>query len=380
MDSVVALRRLVSFDTVSDKSNRALIDWVADYLDGLGARVAVKHHAGGKADLIATVGPDAPRGVILSGHTDVVPVAGQSWTSDPFTLTERDTRLVGRGSCDMKGFIAVALALVPELKTAGLARPLHFVLSFDEEIGCLGAPQLIERYRRDFPEAHAAIVGEPTHMRFANAHKGVSVFKTSVRGKPGHSSNPDAGVNAILIAADCIRFLMERAEEMKQGGDARFAPPHATVSLGQIDGGTASNIIAGACSFVWDCRSVSPTDAASLLARFEDHCGLELVPAMRAIAPEADISTERHANVPPLVADPDSRAEALARRLTGQNAAQVISFAAEAGLFQKAGIPCIVCGPGDIAQAHQPDEFVEREQLDACADFLRRLGSWLKDE
>ncbi len=379
MNPVEVLERLVGFDTVSDKSNRALIDWCANYLSGERAKVAVKHHGAGKADLIATVGPDAPGGVILSGHTDVVPVAGQNWSSDPFTLTERGTRLVGRGSCDMKGFIAVALALVPELNAMNLKRPVHFVLSFDEEVGCLGAPQLIQRYRTDFPEAHAAVVGEPTHMRFANAHTGVSVFKTSIRGKPGHSSNPGAGVNAILIAADCIRFLMARAEEMKKGGDSRFAPPHATVSLGQIEGGTASNIIAGACSFVWDCRSVSPTDAAQLLARFEDYCQLDLLPAMREVAAEAEISTEQHANVPPLVADETGAAETLAKRLTGQNAAQVISFAAEAGLFQKAGIPCIVCGPGDIAQAHQPDEFVERAQLDACADFLRRLGGWLKD-
>jgi len=378
MNSIEVLGRLVGFDTVSDKSNRALIDWVADYLDGLGAKTAVKHHGDGKADLIATVGPDAPGGVILSGHTDVVPVIGQAWTSDPFTLTERGSRLVGRGSCDMKGFIAVALSMVPELKAIGLKRPVHFVLSFDEEIGCLGAPQLIARYRTDFPAAQAAIVGEPTHMRFANAHKGVCVFKTSIQGKPGHSSNPDAGVNAILIAAECIRFLMERAEEMKKGGDSRFTPPHATVSLGQIEGGTASNIIAGACSFVWDCRSVSPGDAADLLARFEDFCQLDLLPAMRDTAAEAAIATERHANVPPLVADEGNAAETLAKRLTGQNAAQVISFAAEAGLFQKAGIPSVVCGPGDIAQAHQPDEFVERAQLDACADFLRRLGESLR--
>ena len=373
------LSRLVAFDTVSDRPNRAMMDFIADYLDGFGIRAALAYDASGtKADLIATIGPQAPGGIILSGHTDVVPVAGQAWTSDPFALVARGDRLHGRGAADMKGFIAVALALVPDFLARPLVRPLHLVLSYDEEVGCLGAPALIARYLKDFPKAFAAVVGEPTGMRIANAHKGVSVYRTRVTGRPGHSSNPNAGVNAIAVAADCIKFLMDEAQALKTSGrsDARFDPPHATVSIGTIEGGTAMNIIAGECGFVWDCRSVAASEAAELEARFDDHCALDLVPAMRERAPKSNIATHRHCVVPPLTADPANPLEALARRLTGQNEAVVSSFAAEAGMFQQAGIPAILCGPGDIAQAHQPDEFVTRDQLDICARFLRALGGW----
>jgi acetylornithine deacetylase len=376
------LARLVAFDTISDRSNRAMIDFIADYLDGFGVACSIAEDASGtKADLIATIGPSVPGGVILSGHTDVVPVAGQAWTSDPFELVARGDKLYARGSADMKGFIATALALVPEFLARKLVRPLHLVFSYDEEVGCLGAPSLIARYVRDFPQAAAAIVGEPTGMRIANAHKGVSVYRTHIIGKPGHSSNPAAGVNAIATAADCIRFLMDEAAafEVKGRNDARFDPPHATVSIGQINGGTAMNIIAGECEFTWDCRSVVATEAADLEARFDDHCALDLVPQMREIAPQASIKTHRHAYVPPLIVDPQNPAEALARRLTGQNDAVVSSFAAEAGMFQQAGIPAILCGPGEIAQAHRADEFVSRDQMRQCGEFLMALGAWAAD-
>ena len=373
------LSHLVAFDTISDRSNRAFIDFIADYLDGFGIVSSIGEDASGtKADLIATIGPLAPGGIILSGHTDVVPTAGQAWTSDPFELVARGDKLYGRGAADMKGFIAVALALVPEFLSRPLLRPLHLVFSYDEEVGCLGTPSLIARYVRDFPQAAAAIVGEPTGMRIANAHKGVSVYRTRITGKPGHSSNPGVGVNAIQTAAECIGYLMDEAEAFKTKGrkDARFDPPHATVSIGQIAGGTAMNIIAGECEFVWDCRSVAAAEAADLEARFDDHCALDLVPVMRERAPDAAIKTHRHACVPPLTADPKNPAEALARQLTGQNDAVVSSFAAEAGMFQQAGIPAILCGPGEIAQAHQPDEFVTRDQLAICEEFLGALGGW----
>jgi len=373
------LSRLVAFDTISDRSNRALIDFIADYLDGFGITSSIGEDASRtKADLIATIGPSVPGGVILSGHTDVVPVAGQAWTSDPFELVARGDKLHARGAADMKGFIAATLALVPEFLARPLVRPLHLVFSYDEEVGCLGAPSLIARYVREFPTAAAAIVGEPTGMRIANAHKGVAVYRTRITGKPGHSSNPGVGVNAIATAAECIRFLMDEAEVFKTTGrkDARFDPPHATISVGQITGGTAMNIIAGECEFVWDCRSVATAEAIDLEARFDDHCALDLVPAMRERAPGAKIATQRHCVVPPLTADPKNPAEALARELTGQNDAVVSSFAAEAGMFQQAGIPAILCGPGEIAQAHQPDEFVTRDQLAMCEEFLTALGQW----
>ncbi len=379
MTSEEMLACLVAFDTVSDRPNRAMMDFIADYLDGFGIKAALAvDPSGTKADLIATIGPAKEGGIILSGHTDVVPVAGQAWTSNPFSLVARDDRLYGRGAADMKGFIAVALALVPEFLTRPLARPFHLVLSYDEEVGCLGAPALIARYIRDFPRAFAAVVGEPTGMRIANAHKGVAVYRTHVSGKPGHSSNPAAGVNAISVAAECIKFLMDEAETLKKTGrsDRRFDPPHATVSIGTIEGGAAMNIIAGECGFVWDCRSVAASEAAELEARFDDHCALELVPAMKERFPETGIVTHRHCVVPPLTADPANPLDALARRLTGQNEAVVSSFAAEAGMFQQAGIPAILCGPGEIAQAHQPDEFVTRDQLEICARFLRALGGW----
>ena len=373
------LSRLVAFDTISDRSNRSLIDFIADYLDGFGITSSIDEDASGvKADLIATIGPSVDGGIILSGHTDVVPVAGQAWTGDPFELIARGDKLYARGSADMKGFIAASLASVPEFLSRPLVRPLHLVFSYDEEVGCLGAPSLIARYVRDFPKAAAAIVGEPTGMRIANAHKGVAVYRTRITGKPGHSSNPGVGVNAIATAADCIRYLMNEAEAFKISGrsDSRFDPPYATVSVGQINGGTAMNIIAGECEFVWDCRSVAAAEAADLEARFDDHCALDLVPAMRERAPSAQIATHRHCVVPPLTADPRNPAEALARQLTGQNEAVVSSFAAEAGMFQQAGIPAILCGPGEIAQAHQPDEFVTRDQLAICEDFLKALGAW----
>ncbi|MCD6075236.1 MAG: acetylornithine deacetylase [Rhodospirillales bacterium] len=376
------LSRLVAFDTISDRSNRALIDFIADYLDGFGITASIgEDESGAKADLIATIGPSVAGGIVLSGHTDVVPVAGQTWTSDPFELVARADKLYARGAADMKGFIAATLALVPEFLSRPLQRPLHLVFSYDEEVGCLGAPSLIARFLRDFPKAAAAIVGEPTGMRIANAHKGVAVYRTRITGKPGHSSNPGAGVNAIATAADCIRFLMAEAEAFKTTGrnDPRFDPPHATVSVGQISGGTAMNIIAGECEFVWDCRSVAAAEAADLEARFDDHCALDLVPAMRERAPGAKIATHRHCTVPPLTADPKNPAEALARQLTGQNDSVVSSFAAEAGMFQQAGIPAILCGPGEIAQAHQPDEFVTRDQLQQCEDFLGALGRWAAD-
>jgi acetylornithine deacetylase len=376
------LRRLVAFDTVSSRSNMKFIDHVADYLAGHGIEAQCQvSEDGTKADLIATIGPVAPGGVILSGHTDVVPVVGQDWRGDPFTMAMRDGRLYGRGTADMKGFIAVALALVPEFLAAGLRRPLHLVLSYDEEVGCLGAPGLIARFQRDFPDASAAIIGEPTNMKLANAHKGISAFETRITGKPAHSSNPDAGVSAISAAAALIEFVETLAADFKsRGGDARFTPPHATLSVGTMVGGNAINIIAENCVLGWECRSVSGDEANEALSRFVNYCSKTLLPAMQGRAPGAAIETSRLANVPPLRAGTSNAAEELVRRLTGQNEAGVISFAAEAGLFQEAGIDAVVCGPGSIEQAHQANEFIEIAQLDACADFLRKLAKWAAGE
>ncbi|MBT3989696.1 MAG: acetylornithine deacetylase [Rhodospirillaceae bacterium] len=373
------LRSLISFATVSAYSNKELIAFVQDYLAEFGIICNIAPNEDGtKADLIATIGPMAPGGIVLSGHTDVVPVEGQDWHSDPFEMIEKDGKLYGRGACDMKGFIAVALALVPEFLARDLKVPLHLVFSYDEEVGCLGAPGLIARMCKDIPMPKAAIIGEPTSMKLVNAHKGVALFETTVTGRPGHSSQTHMGVNAISYAAACIHHIGEIAEELKVSGaiDARFEPPHSTISPGTIEGGTALNIIAEECKFVWDCRSISGEDGLTALSKFEAYCAENLIPKMREIAPEANIQTITQVSTPPLVAADDNPAEALVRQLTGQNQAGVVAFAAEAGLFQEAGVPSVICGPGSIDQAHRPDEYVEISQLKECEDFLRKLANW----
>jgi acetylornithine deacetylase len=278
----------------------------------------------------------------------------------------------------MKGFIAVALSLVPEFLARDLKIPLHLVFSYDEEVGCLGAPALIARMCKDVPMPQAAIIGEPSSMKLVNAHKGVALFETTVTGRLGHSSQTHMGVNAISFAAACIHYLGEIAEELKTSGaiDERFEPPHSTISPGTIEGGTALNIIAEECKFVWDCRSISGGDGDFALRKLEEYCAATLIPKMREIAPEADIVTETKVSAPPLETSDDNPAEALVRQLTGQNQAGVVSFAAEAGLFQEAGVPSVICGPGSIDQAHRPDEYVALSQLKECEAFLLKLADW----
>jgi acetylornithine deacetylase len=316
--------------------------------------------------------------VILSGHTDVVPVAGQEWHSDPFQLTERDSRLHGRGSADMKGFIALCLALVPEAVRRPLKVPLHFAFTHDEETGCFGAPALI----RDLPSGAArpllAIIGEPTSMQVANRQKGCSFFHTHVTGQEGHSSAPERGVNAISAATEIIAEIGRLAAEARGRArpDSGFDPPHTTLSVGTIAGGTAVNIIARECGFEWDLRNIPDDDAVALKARLDRFIATDLLPRMRAVCPDAAIATDTVVAVPPLTPEPDSPAEALARRLTGANTTTTVSFATEAGLYQQAGIPAVVCGPGSIDVAHKPDEYITRKELAAGQAFLDRLLDW----
>ena len=373
------LRRLVAFDTTSAKSNLELIAFVEAFLDGHGIEAhVIPGEDGAKANLFASIGPDVPGGVVLSGHTDVVPVTGQRWTSDPFTLTERGGRLHGRGCADMKGFIAVALAMVPEFKGRALAVPIHLALSYDEEVGCLGAPRLLERLAAVAPKPALAIVGEPSEMKVANSHRGINTFETRVTGRPGHSSDPGAGVNAIAEAAECIAFLGRLGSEFGAGRERAdgMAPDWTTVNVGTIEGGTAVNIIAEHCRFRWECRPEAGTDAEAVLARLREFTETEALPRMRAVTPDAAIATEAGVTVPALTVEPDSPAETLALALTGHNRCVSVPFASEAGLFQRAGIPAVVCGPGSPAQAHQPDEFVTVDQIEACVAFMRRLADW----
>ena len=373
--SIEMLRRLVGFDTTSRNSNLELIGFVADYLKSHGVVSSLSHDDdGGKANLVATLGPDRPGGVVLSGHTDVVPVDGQSWGTDPFTLVERDGRQYGRGAADMKSFIAVALARVPEFLRAPLAVPIHLALSYDEEVGCLGAPRLIAQIEAAGIAPAAVIIGEPTGMRAVNAHKGIYAFITTVAGHEAHSSATHVGVNAVMAAAELVGYLATLAEEMKEGADRDngFEPPYTTVHVGTIEGGTALNIIPRHCRFQWEYRLLPGGEADEIADRF-DAFAKALESRLRAVAAVAAVSTERIAAAVGLDPEDGSVAERLVLALTGDNQSGKVSFGTEGGLFQRAGMSVAVCGPGNIAQAHKPDEFIDNDQIEACGAFMARL-------
>jgi acetylornithine deacetylase len=375
LDAVAILQRLIGFDTVSSKSNLSLIGWVADYLAGYGVKsTLIRNGDGTKANLFATVGPADRGGVMLSGHTDVVPVADQSWETDPFQLTARDDRLYGRGTADMKGFIALVLAMLPEAAARPLEIPLHLALSYDEEIGCLGVPALIRALPEGAGRPRLVVVGEPSEMRIANAHKGIRFLRTRVSGREAHSSAPEQGVNAITAAAEIIAEIGRIAADCRRAPlDGRFDPPYTSFNIGRIHGGTAVNIIAGECVFEWEFRAIPGEDDTALHRRVDHFVEEDLLPRMRAIHPATSIVTEIAAVVPALVPDPASPAEAFARVLTGAGEATTIAFATEAGLFQAAGIPAVICGPGSIDVAHQPNEHLTLAQLDAGRRFFDRL-------
>lgn len=376
MTPIEMIHTLVGFDTTSARSNLPLIDFVRDYLAGHGIESRyIRSKDGTKANLWATVGPDIAGGIVLSGHTDVVPVTGQKWDSDPFTLVEKDDRLYGRGVADMKSFIAIALALVPDMLSRPLARPIHFALTHDEEVGCLGAPHLIKDVIENLPRPGAVIIGEPTDMKVVDAHKGITAFTTTVTGHEAHSSLTHKGVNAVMQAGRLIAFLGDLAEEKAANADpaSRFDPPYSTIHVGTVEGGTALNIVARECAFKWEIRSVPGDDPEETLARFERYYERELVPKMQATTAETGIATRRGVTVPALEPDPDSPAEVLARELTGNNATHAVSYATEGGQYQRAGLPAIVCGPGNIAQAHAPNEWISLEQVRAGEAFTRRL-------
>ena len=372
------LARLIAFDTTSRNSNLALIDFVADYLAGHGvASERLFDPSGAKANLFATVGPPGDGGVVLSGHTDTVPVDGQKWTQDPFRLTARDGRLYGRGSADMKGFVAAALALVPEFLEAGLAAPIHLALSYDEEVGCLGAPLLVA-YLRDAPFApRAAIVGEPTEMRLANRHKSVHCLRTTVTGLEAHSAHTDRGVSAILVAGRLIAFLDDLAGKFRgEAAEGGFDPPCHTLHVGTIEGGTAGNILAARCSFSWEARLLPGAGFDSVVgAPFAAFVEERVLPTMHSVSRDTGVATERLVDVPALAPRSGSPAEALVRAATGDNRpADAISFGTEGGLFQRGGVPCAVFGPGSIHRAHKADEYIDRSQLAECEAFMRRLA------
>jgi acetylornithine deacetylase len=372
------LARLVGFDTTSHKSNLQLVRFVEDYLAQHGiASQLVPNTDGAKASLYATIGPAAVPGVALSGHTDVVPVEGQSWTSDPFVLTERDGRLYGRGTADMKGFLACVLAAVPDLLKRKLAVPVHIAFSYDEEVGCIGVRPLIAELGRRFVRPRLVIVGEPTSMSVVDSHKGPVRWHVEVRGRAAHSSMAPLGVNAISVAAKLLTELARIEDELKAAPrDERFDPPYATLQVTRIDGGTATNIVPVSCRFDFDVRALPGVDIAAIDKRVRGFADRECVPQMRRVASEAGVDIAITNEVPPFAAGSASEAVALALHLAGQNQTHAVSYATEAGLFQAAGSPSVVIGPGDIAQAHAADEWIAKDQLDKCMGFLARLGDW----
>jgi acetylornithine deacetylase len=375
--AIAMIRRLVAFDTTSALSNLALIEDVKAYLAeyGIDSRLTFDE-AHGKANLYATIGPKDKGGVVLSGHTDVVPVEGQIWATDPFEVVQKDGLLYGRGTSDMKSFIAIALALVPELVKMELKTPIHFAFSFDEEVGCFGVKHLIRDIVENFPLPRAVIIGEPTEMKLVTAHKGVQAYRVEVTGVAGHSSLPQNGVNAVFAATDLIQTVKAMQEAAKQRPSAEaFEPPYSSFNIGRIEGGTAGNIIPQNCNFSVEMRIVPEDDGAAMEA--ELRAAVEALDAeLKAQSPKAGATMRLFAAVPPLKPESDGVAEALVRHLTGVNQTGVVAFATEGGLFQEAGISTVMCGPGSIVQAHQPDEFIAISQVEEGIAFMRKLFAW----
>jgi len=376
------LADLIAFDTTSRLSNRPLIDYVLRILRDHGIEpLLIWNEDKSKANLWATIGPKGPGGIILSGHTDTVPVDGQAWSVDPFQLSERDERLYGRGSCDMKGFLACVLALVPKMAQASLKRPMHIAFSYDEELGCVGVRSLIERLQGEPPGAEFCIVGEPTDMRPVIGHKSGRSYKVQVTGREAHSSLAPQAVNAIDHAAELILFLRDIAAEMESGkNDPLYDVPHSTLSTGMIKGGSAINIVPRNCEFVFEFRCLAGEDAEAIFERIEDFAET-LVRQMRQRAPEASIRFIDQYDYPSFSIDAGHPLVTLTKTWTGRNDEAKVAYGTEAGYFSGSlGISTIVCGPGSILQAHKPDEFIARDQLRRCDDFLERVLQFAVNE
>ncbi|MEX0735183.1 MAG: acetylornithine deacetylase [Steroidobacteraceae bacterium] len=372
-DSIELTRHLVSFDTVSRGTNLPLIEFVENWLRDLGVdSVRIHSDDGRKANLIATVGPMVEGGIVLSGHTDVVPVDGQAWSSDPFTPWIEHGRLYGRGTCDMKAFIGAVLAAIPKMQR--LKRPVHLALSYDEEIGCLGAPRMIEKLKDLVPPPRAVVVGEPTSMQSVTGHKGLVTLQTTVIGYETHSSQTNRGVSAVMTAARLVNYLDGLTAHLHaESLSDSYEPPYSTINVGVIRGGTAINIVARECEFAWDIRNVYGSDGASILAQFDAFCRDEVLPEMRRRHAQTSIRTEILSTAPAFEVNPDSPAVELAQRLSGIPSTRKVSFAAEAGLFAAAAMPTVICGPGSIDQAHQPNEYISLEQIAAVDRFLENV-------
>ncbi|SLN69099.1 acetylornithine deacetylase [Ruegeria meonggei] len=378
--SIDILADLIGFETVSVDSNLEIISYLTKRLETLGARcIETRDETGKKANVFATLGPDMPGGILLSGHTDVVPVADQDWTTDPFQMVENGGKLFGRGTCDMKGFIAATLAFAETLDVSKLTQPLHFAFTYDEETGCLGGQHLVRDLSDRGIVPDIAIIGEPTEMRVIEGHKGCYEYTTRFVGLEGHSSAPDDGVNAAEYAARYVGKLLElrHALQARAPKGSVFEPPWTTLNIGFFNGGVAHNVIASKAEVGWEMRPVQASDADFVKKSMSDYVTQTLLPAMQAVHNDADIIQDITAEVAGLEPMDDNAARDLVAELTGANGTGVVAFATEAGLFQQLGVHAIVCGPGSIAQAHKADEFLEIEQLDLCRRMLDRLGQRL---
>ncbi|WP_434700498.1 acetylornithine deacetylase [Pseudomonas sp. D1-1] len=376
------LAELVGFATVSRDSNLALIEFVGDYLQGLGVSSELIYNAERtKANLLASIGPSVPGGVMLSGHTDVVPVDGQAWTVDPFCLSEMDGKLFGRGTADMKGYLASVLAAVPTFLSSPLRRPLHLAFSYDEEVGCLGVRSLLEVLPQRIPQPALCLIGEPTELQPVLGHKGKLAMRCHVRGAPCHSAYAPYGVNAIEQAARLIGRLGEIGAELAEPSrhDGRFDPAYSTVQVGVIQGGTALNIVPADCRFDFEVRALPDFAPQGVVEKLQDYAEQALLPRMRAVSADTAIRFEHLSAYPGLATAPDSEAARLIARLCGSEAFGTVAFGTEGGLFDQAGIPTVVCGPGSMDQGHKPDEYVSVEQMAACDRLMDRLAKHLSE-
>lgn len=375
------LRDMIAFPTVSSDSNLEMIAYIAQCLEDCEADVHLfTDPSGKKANLFATLGPQVDGGIILSGHSDVVPVTDQEWTTDPFSLTERDGKLFGRGTCDMKGFIAATMAMAPVFAKAQLNRPLHFAFTYDEEVGCVGAGHLASSLvQMDF-QPSVAIIGEPTRMRVIEGHKGCNEYTTRFQGLEGHGSDPDAGVNAVEYAVRYVARLLALKEQLRDRApsNSAFVPPWTTVNVGVLTGGAARNVIAPKAHVDWEMRPVQAADADFVKSNMDAYCNEVLLPAMQAIYPEASIETEVVGEVCGLTPALENEARAIVYELTGRSDAGLVPFGTEAGIYQNLGMDVVVCGPGSIEQAHKADEYITPAQLSQCIAMLERLAGKLQ--
>ena len=380
MTSREMLEQLVAFNTTSRESNLALIEFVGRYLTGLGVDYELIHNAeGSKANLYARLGPPGHGGVMLSGHSDVVPVDGQNWSVPPFALTERDGKLYGRGTADMKGFIACILAAIPHFLAQPLVQPLHLAISYDEEVGCLGVRTLLDALSARADKPAICLIGEPTELQPILGHKGKLGMRCEVQGAACHSAYAPQGVNAIEYAATLIHHLTLIGQRLAapEHHDARFDPPFTTVQTGLIQGGRALNIVPADCTFDFEVRTLPQNDAQEVARELESYAQRELLPTMRAVNRDAAIRFYPISNYPGLYTTAQSAAARLVAHLTGSEKFSTVAFGTEGGLFHQSGIPSVICGPGSMAQGHKPDEFITVEQLNACDALLRRLATWM---